>query len=1451
MRKIKHLLLIAIFFLGTPTFIHGNDTISFSASPSDNFSELYILSDGFATLHIDQVFVDAKGRMWINPRVDDAKNLRLSFFEYDGTQSFFYELKPNWFNEENVVQCWYLLGLTPDGFLLGANRENNILFYWHPDTQEQYFFKLENGLTLLNMVSDLKGGILVLMLNEEINTYTVSRLYQDTKEDIASIQLHFDDPIRLHYDDPKKIATTPGSLTYPFEIKGDWAWFFHERKGLVKLNLINKTIFFTPWSEFENIPLIQKIESDVPQFHQKEFVWKIIDKNSDELLLYLGQQNGFFNLNNNSHKLSVETQLNTLMLKGGGENPVLDVYFAKDLENNLLIVSGYFDPWIPSKKITNLQAVLMDKKGNWLNYTSLLRKMVDTSTYTDFWYQGKFFSADYSQEIGSTLTDKGMKLLSLTPDLEIKTINYSENYKLRSMLQLDSTNLLINSAPQVFRLRQLNETLETNSSHRVLVVHEKGTHRPNSGRLINNGYHIQTRAYSSVVRSNGKIWMSARFNLVNRTGLQWYDPVRDTTDHIPTEIFFEKFAFINDKEVALFEDNGDYTNIGDLHIFNIETKTMRPFLYEDIPFTVGAKVNDIYQPEDSILWLGAQNGLWQIDFKSGKVQQYNQDENFKNANIICINEASDSLLWLGSGNSGIFILNKSNNSVRQITIAGGLSNNTVAGILSDDQLNRWVSTSDGITVLNSKGKILFYLKELDGLCSNQFNENSCVKLYDGRMVFGSDACLSILHPNHILQTLAKRESEKIYLTGLKYYDNKKKEDVVRQGSYTTTDFLQIPAAHNYINLDFAISSYINLQEQTYSYRLLPFSESNKQDASIDWINLGAESQVTINNLPPGEFIVQVRGADEHSIQVDAPLEIPIYVHDLFYRTWWFYLLSAFSAFMIAFIWIRRIISEKTRLEREVERRTLQIQIDKAIIERQAEKLKELDQAKSRFFTNISHEFRTPLTVILGMAGQIKEQTRIRKLIQRNAQVLLRLINQILELRKLETVGLEAQMIQGDIVAFIRNITESFHSLADDRGVSLQFEPQHVELVLDFDSEKLLHIISNLLTNAVKFTPDGGEVKIIVESPKDKDASVFLISVSDTGAGIPEEKLPHIFDRFYQVDDELSRTGSGTGIGLALVKELVKLLGGEISVESKLNKGTTFKVQLPYTQNAELAEDTREVNPNFIEVDEELADHVAVETVDGKELPTLLIVEDNRDVAEYLSTCLEEKYNLFYAVNGQEGIDMAIEHVPDIILSDVMMPKVDGFTLCNTLKTDIKTSHIPIVLLTAKADIDSRILGLQRGADAYLAKPFNEKELEVQLQNLLQIRIQLQQRYANTDNLEPSEDIAIQQEDQFVIRVREAILENMDQENFGVPELCKILFMSRTQLHNKLKSLTDKSTSHFIRFIRLEKACQLLRESDLNISQVSLEVGIESFPYFSRIFTEHTGLSPNKYREKYH
>lgn len=524
-----------------------------------------------------------------------------------------------------------------------------------------------------------------------------------------------------------------------------------------------------------------------------------------------------------------------------------------------------------------------------------------------------------------------------------------------------------------------------------------------------------------------------------------------------------------------------------------------------------------------------------------------------------------------------------------------------------------------------------------------------------------------------------------------------------------------------------------------------------------------------------------------------------------------------------------------------------IQEEKNKSEAAYSKLREVDESKSRFFTNISHEFRTPLTVISGMSERLQGNDKAKGLIQRNTNHLLQLINQILDLRKLESGQLKTHFIQADVSKYLRYILESFHSLAASKNISLEFYSDTEPLDLDFDPEKLLRIVSNLLSNALKFTPEGGEVMLqLIKTPNH-----FQFSVQDTGAGIPESKLPYLFDRFYQVDGTSTRSGEGTGIGLTLVKELVELMSGKISVQSEYGKGSSFTVTLPKSNEAPVELDMAsgllgtELSTQAISSDP-TSDYLA----EGDGLPSMLIVEDNPDVMEYLITCLQGDFQLMFASDGQEGVEKAQESVPDIIISDVMMPKKNGFELCNELKADERTSHIPIVLLTAKADVESRIAGLERGADAYLAKPFNPRELDIQLKNLLAIRKRLQVRYASMEALAPTEDEAFMQEDAFILKLQQIVLDSMEEEGFGVPELCKKAAMSRTQLHNKIKSLTNKSTSQFIRSVRVKKATELLQNPDLNIGEVAMEIGINNLSYFSRIFSKETGLSPNKYREKW-
>ncbi len=543
--------------------------------------------------------------------------------------------------------------------------------------------------------------------------------------------------------------------------------------------------------------------------------------------------------------------------------------------------------------------------------------------------------------------------------------------------------------------------------------------------------------------------------------------------------------------------------------------------------------------------------------------------------------------------------------------------------------------------------------------------------------------------------------------------------------------------------------------------------------------------------------------------------------------------------------------------RKTRNQKTQIEIEKAKLDEANEKLLELDKSKSRFFTNISHEFRTPLTVISGMADLITE-AEPKDLIKRNSQSLLGLVNQILDLRKLESGRLPLHLQCKDIIPYLKYLFESFHSYAESKEIDLYFESLISHLEMDYDAEKLFSILSNLLSNAIKFTPKGGTVKLEVlgstfddlgQQPRTQnlEPKTLTLLVSDTGIGIPTHNLPRIFDRFYQVDDSATRPGEGTGVGLTLTRELVRMLGGEISVESEMGKGTTFSVVLPITRAAERGGDAVYA-PSVAPVAVSRLEEEAIDKgLNSGDLPTILIVEDNPDVVHYLRTCVEGNYRVTVARDGEEGIGKALEVIPDLIISDVMMPRKDGFELCDTLKKDERTSHIPLVMLTAKADAESRISGLERGADAYLAKPFDKHELLIRLRNLYRLRLSMQARYSQGHPLVASNEPGLQIEDAFMLKVRALIEKHLDDPDFRLTHHLKELGMSRTQLFRKIKALTGSSNQLYIRSVRLQKARELLQSPSYNISDVAYAVGFSDPAYFSRVFVEEVGMSPSAFR----
>ncbi|WP_342748920.1 hybrid sensor histidine kinase/response regulator transcription factor [Spirosoma oryzae] len=666
-------------------------------------------------------------------------------------------------------------------------------------------------------------------------------------------------------------------------------------------------------------------------------------------------------------------------------------------------------------------------------------------------------------------------------------------------------------------------------------------------------------------------------------------------------------------------------------------------------------------------------------------------------------------------------------------------------------------------------------------------------------------------------------------------------------------------------LHFALLNYTDAQKNTYAYQ---FSGLN------DTWHHQTEPYLRLGNLPYGDYQLLIRGQSADGRMSAVPLAIEVHVLRPFYLRSWF----LFSLFVLVLggVWAWGRWRDRQHQRSQIR---LQAQIDEATqtIARQAQDLQQLDEAKSHFFANISHEFRTPLTIILGMADRLHQQAdpQLRQsasLIERNGRSLLRLVNQILDLTKLEAGAMTLQPVRADLVGFLHYLAESFQTMATAKGIHLHFQADQPVVDTDFDKDKLGDILSNLLTNALKFTPAGGHVscqltthptypplsadyyQAVVPDESGED-SWLAIHVYNTGPGISAQDLPHVFDRFYQRSvpanptQPVAETG-GTGIGLSLVRELLLLMHGGLAVRSKPNEGTEFVIRLRQTRQSPVAltPGTEPVMPNT-----PTPDNVALTATADADKPVLLLVEDNDDVARYIVSCVQADYNVLWAPNGQAGIDLALEKIPDLIISDVMMPRKDGFELCATLKSDERTSHIPIVLLTARAATDDRLTGLRRGGDAYLVKPFQREELLLVLRNLLQAQRRLQRYYSQralgnvqSNLVQPVEADAL--DDQFIRKLRSTLEQHLNDANLDTEQICQLMGMSRNSLYRKTLALTGMSIIPYLRALRLQKAEALLKNASMSIADVAYAVGFENPRYFSRVFSEEKGISPSSFRD---
>ncbi len=667
---------------------------------------------------------------------------------------------------------------------------------------------------------------------------------------------------------------------------------------------------------------------------------------------------------------------------------------------------------------------------------------------------------------------------------------------------------------------------------------------------------------------------------------------------------------------------------------------------------------------------------------------------------------------------------------------------------------------------------------------------------------------------------------------------------------------------NALRFEFAASGYLSNSKTEFRYKLSGFDER--------WSNWTSETRKDYTNLPEGIYTFRVhsrhidgRTGEEHRFQFSI---LPPW-----YRSWWAYLLYAMAlGSLLIFIvsWrSQQLVREKQALERLVADRTLEINS-------QAEKLREMDKLKSRFFANISHEFRTPLTLILGPLQDMihgalpKDPVPQFKIMKENGNRLLRLVNQLLDLSRLESDTAPLQASEQDFLPFIRSIVDNFNQAAKARNIELSLVSPERSVMLIYNREALEKIFYNLLSNALKFTEPGGSVRIEVKQIADETGpvenssvpgtrSMLEISVLDNGSGIPASQLPYVFDRFYQAANipgegsEATWQYGGSGIGLAITRELVLRHGGEIRVESEAGAGSTFLVRLPlgrdhlWYNRIQLIEPCPVVPTATTEAYEASPRKADLQqTPQSPERPLVLIVEDHGDVRQYIARQLSSEYDILEAADGNTGRDLAFQHLPDLIISDIMMPGLDGFELCRQLKNNIKSSHIPIILLTARAEDVDRIAGLEIGADDYLNKPFNSEELKIRVNNLIDLRRKLQEKLRRDLQLEPAKFELPSLDEQFLAAAKDCVEQKMDRFDFNATALANELSMSRMQLYRKLQSLVGLSASHYIRTIRLNRARQLLEESNATVTEISYAVGFNELAYFSKCFKAQFGKTPS-------
>lgn len=967
-------------------------------------------------------------------------------------------------------------------------------------------------------------------------------------------------------------------------------------------------------------------------------------------------------------------------------------------------------------------------------------------------------------------------------------------------------------------------------------------HKPNNKNSLSNDVVI-----SLLSDSKNRLWIGTYFgglNLLEGSSFTHFEHQANNTNSISSNRVW-----------SIFEDSKGIIWIGTLgggvDAYNPNNQTFTHYTSDSNQTIPSEFIYSIEEDNDGNIWFGSVYGAYVLNQQTNTTRTYLKNDADKNSlstnRVSVIKKDNRGWIWIGTSN-GLNLYNKKTDAFKVFKREDGLPDDEITGIECDIAGNLWITTTNGLSnmVIEKTNETDFNFtfnnyNKSDGLQSSTYTERAIQGTSDGLILVGGVNGFNMFNPLEINSRLKTKE---VLLLKFELFNKTVKPNqiinnqVLLKESILSTQEIVLRHKDNIFSIEFKALDYFHPERLRYQYKVDGFTDN--------WLTLpNGINTVTLTNLNPGKYTFKVR-ASNHGNNWSPERQLSIIIKPALLAT--NAAKAVYATLLLLLIYLFRVfILRRERLKHKL-----------ATVEKDAIQKQELTNLKTKFITNVSHEFRTPLTLILAHTEKLIQNPKLSEfdkpltMIEKNGKRLLNLVNQLLDFRKMEVNQLKLNKAQGNIIGFLNETVATFQDLSESKNLHLSIESHDQAFETYFDHDKLEKIVFNLLSNAFKFTPIDGSVKVKIAIEEQNHKQQLLLTISDTGVGIAPEMHKRIFERFFQQENNKTLSQNGTGVGLALTKQFVELHDGTIKVSSEAGKGSTFVVSIPLTTIKQTPQHNTATND------------LSSESIDSTQHPdsasnnktlinhTVLVVEDNNDLRQYITENLDSTYHVKSAANGKIAWDMLINDLPDLIISDIMMPVMDGIELCNKIKTDARTSHIPVILLTAKSSNEHKLEGLQTGADDYITKPFSFELLALRIKNNINSREKLRLKFANTKaTIEPSEICVTSLDEQLLSKILETVDQNIGNENYSVEQLSKEIGLSRAHLYKKLVALTGKTPVQFIRVMRLKRAAQLLRESQLTITEIAYKVGYSGSRYFSKHFKDEFQVSPSTYKNEKH